>query len=231
MTTALAQTKQVNSGLCPHGLPPAACPICSKMSGAGGSNKSMQKSVKPAQWSYMKCLAVGLAMKAQKARAENIKSNYERQIEFAQKLRNQLETFINRIKHNFELLQNKLPSILNLPLQIISKFILLPMLNLLVQIPKIIEKIAQFQKEISNFIQQTAEKLTAIYGEIKNFINKNIIENLKKKAKKFFLFFISDIEDKNFKNDDELTVFKSRELKKFLKRILKVNKEKDDFKY
>ncbi len=97
------------------------------------------------------------------------------------------------------------------------------------QIPKIIEKFAQFQQRIADFIQQAGEKLAAILGDIKNFIDRKIIENVKKRAKKFFLFFMSNIEDENYRNDDTLAVFKAREMKKFIVKIFtKVKKRNKD---
>ena len=77
---------------------------------------------------------------------------------------------------------------------------------------------------MKNFINQAAEKLSALLGDFKNFI-KSKVEDIKKNWKKLFFFFNSDIEDENYKNDEALAVFKSRELKKYLLKILKTNKK------
>ena len=70
-----------------------------------------------------------------------------------------------------------------------------------------------------------AEKITALKGELKNILFKNFTDRIKQKAKKIFLFFINIIKDENYKNDDTLSVFKSRELRKLLDKILKRNKK------
>ena len=88
-------------------------------------------------------------------------------------------------------------------------------------LPKMIEKLAQFQQNISNFLQQAGEKLVSILGDIKNFINAKLIKNLKKITKKFLLFFFSELEDENYKNEETLSVFKSREVKKYLVSFIK----------
>ena len=81
---------------------------------------------------------------------------------------------------------------------------------------------------LQNLISQAAEKLVNILGEIKNFINSKIKENIKKITKNIFSFFISNTEDENYKNDETLAVFKSRELKKFIVKIFKKEPRKNN---
>ena len=102
------------------------------------------------------------------------------------------------------------------------------MLNLIAQIPKIMEKITTLQKDAREFVQQVAEKLVTVLGEIKNFMDRKVADKIKKKVKSIFSFFISEFWGENFKGDDALEVFKSRELKKYLLKILKSNKKRDD---
>ena len=64
--------QSTRAGLCPHGLPPSACPICNGGGGGGGRVRETVAS-KPTistEWSFMKCYAVGLALKVQDARVE-----------------------------------------------------------------------------------------------------------------------------------------------------------------
>ncbi len=69
MSSPIAAQSNNRAGLCPHGLPPAACPICSGGGGMGGAKMKNSPPVsKPAhsgEWSFMKCYAAGLAMRAQ----------------------------------------------------------------------------------------------------------------------------------------------------------------------
>ena len=112
-------------------------------------------------------------------------------------------------------------------LNVLTNFVINPVLNLLAQIPKIIEKFAQFQQRVAEFIQQAGEKLSVFLADIKGFFDRNI-DNIKKKAKKFFLFFMSNIEDENYKNDENLAIFKSREIKKFIVKIFSKNKKREN---
>lgn len=231
MSSPVSSTSSNRAGLCPHGLPPAACPICSGGAKAGGAGaretKAMTKPVKSGEWSYMKCVAVGLQMKAQQARTETAKQAFERQIEFAKQLGKSIDNLAEKIKNNLQNIQNSLPNALRAPMQAVVNFIINPVLNLISQIPQLIEKFAHLQKDIREFIQQAAEKLVTILGEVKNFIEKKITEKLKKKIKSFFSFLISEFDDENYTNDDTLAVFKSRELKKYLYKILKIEKKRD----
>ena len=232
MSTPITNTTQSTNraGLCPHGLPPAACPICS--GGAmGGANKlkdtAVSKPTNSNQWSWMKCYAAGLALRAQENRVENAKSAFDKQIEFAKQLKISIQNLSDRIKTVIESIQKNLPTSFSNIIQSISNIIIFPLLNLIAKLPQLIEKFAQFQQNIANFLLQASEKLTALLGDLKNFINKKITDKLKEKAKKFFLFFMSNIEDENYQNDDTLAVFKSRELKKFIAKIIKTSKKRN----
>ncbi len=217
------------AGMCPHGLPPAACPICSGGSMGGGGRMKNSVSTKPAgEWSFMKCYAAGMAIKAREARAENAKNVFEKQIEFAKQLGQNIRNLAEKIQNAIQNIQNIAPKFIQNTLQVINNVFITPILNIINQIPKLIEKFVQFQQRAGEFLQQAGEKLAAILGDIKNFIDRKIIENLKKKAKKFMLFFMSNIEDENYKNDETLAVFKSRELKKYIVKIFSKDKKRKD---
>lgn len=228
MSSPIQSQATSRAGLCPHGLPPSACPICNSSSMAGGGrikDTSIQRTTKTSEWSWMKCYAVGMAMKANEARIENAKNAFEKQIEFAQQLKDNIQQITDKIKNLIENIQKSMPTTVGKFLGIISNTIIFPILKLINIIPKIIEKFAHFQKSIANFMQQVTEKITALLGDLKNFLERNFIETTKKKIKKFFLFFTSDIEDENYENDDTLAIFKARELKKLLVKIISSKKE------
>ncbi len=219
-------------GMCPHGLPPAACPVCSG-GGAmrGGNIKTEPKPVKQTnsgEWSYMKCYAVGLAMRAQEARAENAKNAFERQIEFGKLLSKNIQRTANRIFEAVRNFQNSMPQVFQKPIELFLNFMLKPALNILQKIPELIEKFALFQKDIISKLVQASDKLTAILGDIRNFINRKITEKIKKKIKRFFLLFTTDMEGENYNNDETIEVFKSREIKKYLIKIISDIKKKEE---
>ncbi len=231
MSVSVTSPNTQRAGLCPHGLPPAACPICSGNGGMGGTgrikNTPPPKSTVSNEWSWMKCYTAGLMMKSQQDRIESAKLDFKREIESYKLLQKMVDALADKIKSNLENIQNSLPKPISIPLQIITNFIVKPILNLISQLPKIMENIANFGQNLRNLIQQAGEKLTAVIGEMKNFV-KSKIEDIKKRAKKIFLFFLSEIEDKDYKNDESLEVFKSRELKKYLLKIIKMVKKQGE---
>ncbi len=230
MSSPISSISSNRAGLCPHGLPPAACPICSGGGMAAGGRKEnvATKPMKSADWSYAKCLAVGLQMQAQEARVENAKQAFDRQIEFAKQLGKTINNISENIKNAIQNFQNTLPNALKIPMEVLTNIVITPLLNLAAQVPKVLEKLAHFQKDVREFIQQAGEKLVAILGEIKNFVDKKVMDKIKKKVKSIFDFFISDFEGENYSNDDALAVFKTRELRKHLNKILKIHKKRDN---
>lgn len=231
MSSPITSQSNTRAGLCPHGLSPSACPICNPNAMSGGGRMKDSVVTKPkinsGQWSYLKCYAEGIAIKARKVRAENAKNAFERQIEFAKALSKSINNLAQKIHDNILAIQKSLPAVFSSPLNAVVNIFINPLLNIISLIPKFIEKFAQFQQNIRNFIYQAAEKFTAILGEIKNFINRNIFENIKKRAKKLFKLFSVSSEEENYKNDDTLAVFKSRELKKYIVKILKHKQERN----
>ena len=225
MTTSITQGKGIKSGLCPHGLPLGACPICSGKMGGGGKIRNTTVIKKSNEWSYMKCYAVWMSMKSQKASVENQKQALKRQNEFAEKLAKEINNLRERILNLAEKIKNIELKIIKIPLQILYSIILKPFSIVLSTINLLIEKIIQAKENIQALIRDLAEKITALKGELKNILFKNFTDRIKQKAKKIFLFFINIIKDENYKNDDTLSVFKSRELRKLLVKILKRNKK------
>ena len=55
-----------NSGKCPHGLPPGACPICSGMGGGGGIRRDKDKPRVAGEMSYNECMAAWIKIQAAK---------------------------------------------------------------------------------------------------------------------------------------------------------------------
>lgn len=219
MSTSITNPTSNRTGLCPHGLVPSACPICSG-GGMGGAAKTrdsvMEKSIRSNEWSWIKCYAAGLALKAKDARIENAKTVFERQIEFAKLLNKTIQEIADKIKNAIQNIENNIPKSIFTFLNFIANNIIFPLLNLAVQIPKLIEKFALFQQLLGNFLLNVSEKLAALFGDLKNFIDKKLTENIKRQAKKIFLFFMSNMEEENYKNDETLSIFKSREIKKYL---------------
>ena len=131
MTSPILTQNTNKSGLCPHGLPPSACPVCSKM--GGGMKKIKDKPQPPVknngEWSYMKCYVEGLRLRALKLQKETREQRIQKQIDFINKFSFKISEFINKIIAKID----NLPPVLNFTLSVIVK----PFLNLvLLLLPK-----------------------------------------------------------------------------------------------
>ena len=108
MSATINAVQVKNSNSCPHGLPAGACPICSGMGGGSKKDKVVEKK-DPQEWSYAKCLSVGMQMKAQKAHAKETREMFERQLQNALKTQEKVSEFINKVQkiyNNFHNINN-----------------------------------------------------------------------------------------------------------------------------
>lgn len=213
-----------NTATCPHGLPMGACPICN---GGSGSKKIKRDS---GEWSYAKCAAVGAAMRAAKARVEARKELLETQFNNALKIQKTIMNFVDKAQNMLQAIHSKLPPELQTVFNKLVNGIINPILNLISNIPKALEQLNAFINDIKTKILAVAEKLNAILGEIQNFIEKNITDRFKKLTKKIIRFFILESKEENYQNDEEIEIFKSRELRKLhiaILRLRRKGKEKD----
>ncbi len=90
LSNAVQQVNKVNAGLCPHGLPPAACPICS--SGAG-SMKQSDRNRKIGEMTYHECAMIGNMLKARALAQKHHEQNIQHRLENAKFLRLQCKNY------------------------------------------------------------------------------------------------------------------------------------------
>ena len=223
MTLGYTQTIQ-NNNKCPHGFPVGSCPICSGM--GGGSKQDKNKPRVAGEMSYNECLAQWHRMQAKKE--AKIQERLDR-IEQAQNqlLLNRIMAGLDKISKNINDFINKIepmPKIIKAPIKIFINVIIKPILNIISKIPEIIKNI---QTSISNFISSVSEKMASVLGEIRNFINFQFENKLKKPIKLFLSLFTEKEENKE--ENEEIEKLKLRELKKVLKGIFrKKQKNKED---
>ncbi len=223
MTLGYTQTIQ-NNNKCPHGFPVGSCPICSGM--GGGSKQDKNKPRVAGEMSYNECLAQWHRMQAKKE--AKIQERLDR-IEQAQNqlLLNRIMAGLDKISKNINDFINKIepmPKIIKAPIKIFINVIIKPILNIISKIPEIIKNI---QTSISNFISSVSEKMASVLGEIRNFINFQFENKLKKPIKLFLSLFTE--EEENKEENEEIEKLKLRELKKVLKGIFrKKQKNKED---
>ena len=91
MTNGVNAASKVSSGLCPHGMSPGACPICSGM--GGGSTRVGERPQKAGEMSYHQCAMIGAMMRAREARLEAHEQNLQARTEALQKFEQQIINF------------------------------------------------------------------------------------------------------------------------------------------
>lgn len=209
---------KAKAGTCPHGLPLGACPICNGMGGGGGGG-SAKKSDKP-EMSWSECYVMWQQMqKAKQAPKGNpneaiqaqMISQYKMQLSigaFAQKIGNLTDKMSNFIKNA------SYASSFGDKLLAFSARLALPVLNS-------IKNIASFADKALNAIKgkfiDISDKLNAMFGELKNAIEKKISDKLKDFKKKIKSLFgildpenVDDIEDEEKKIEDEKRIFETK---------------------
>lgn len=211
MGNAVQQVNKVNAGLCPHGLPPAACPICSA---GAGSMKQSDRNRKIGEMTYHECAMIGNMLKARALAQKHHEQNIQHQIENAKIF----ETTMQKLSANLQqfILKNAETPIMK-PIVFVLQNVVVPVLNLVKHIPKLINTI-KFE---------IIDKLNAIYGEAKAFIDKKISELVSTIKSKFELLLKIFKKDNN--KDDETKIDEDKKLfnlKTILHKILR--KKKDD---
>lgn len=224
--TTPVNNARVNS--CPHGMPAGACPICN-----GGGGASRQKSVNeprnPGELTYAQCAAIGALMKAQRA-AQTANMEQQRLMALVQ-LQNNLNNLINKLQNVLTVIQNSLPAPLNNAFGKIVNNLITPLLNLIKDLPQIMKNINEFINTIKLQIHAVMEKLTAILGEMKNFIKDKTKEAFKKIKKKILSIFSFFMAEEGEIDSEAMEIIESKELskiKKLLKSIKKQSGENDN---
>ena len=205
------------SGTCPHGAAPGACPICSNM--GGGSSRMGERPQKAGEWSYHHCAMIGNLMKAREARIEAHEQNLQRHAELLKAFEQNIMNIANKIAEFGTKIQN---NILLKPVALVVNKIILPAIRAVANIPNIITTIKEKFIDIQ-------DKLNAVFGEAKAFIQKKISEligSIKSKFENLFkIFKRNNTKDDETKIDEDKKIFR---LKTFLQKILRKNKEKED---
>jgi len=188
----LASIPKTKIGSCPHGLPMGACPICNGMGGGGGSSKKADKASGEMSWS--ECFAIGQMMKNQKLaqQQQNLAMQGQGAVNLPTRLENmalKIAVLADRIANFIHKIQvSSLPKIISKPIELALK-IAMPMLNLIKNVPIIIQNTINFIRE--KFVD-ISDKLNAVFGELKNSIEKKISErfkDIKNKMKSLFGLF------------------------------------------
>ena len=212
------------TGLCPHGMSPGACPICSGM-GGGGSLRIGERPQKVGEMSYHQCAMIGAMMKARAQRLEAHEKNLELQtqavLEFQQnleKMGQKMIAFANSIANNF-ILKPVAYTILN---------IVVPITNVIKNVPNLVANILDKFSQIKQKFVDIQDKLNAIFGEAKAFVEKKVSELISVVKSKldglFKVFKKHETKDDDTKIDDDKKIFN---LKTMIHKIWKKKKDED----
>lgn len=217
-------TGNVRAGTCPHGLPPGACPICSGMGGGGGSRTVERK---PGELTWSQCFAIGQMMKArelakEEAQAEALaqaqKSMAVATAQFAAQMRDLMIKF--------------LPAPVTNALSTVRNNVIMPAVRF------IQNTVAAIQTTLNNAFNaikekaaEIADKLTAMFGELKAAVEKKISDKLRELKKKLFnLFGLSETENEEEEKriEEEKRLFDLKNLKETIFNSKEAEEEKDD---
>ena len=183
MTTGVSSVGSVRAGLCPHGLPPGACPICSGMGGSSQKVQTADFSAKPGEMSWNECAAIGAFLKSiQNARLAR-EADYQNQIIAMAQFQNNMTKMAQNLQ---TFIQNMSQSALTRPLAMVAQKILLPVVKFMKDLP------VNFLQATANLAQKLTDitdKLTAIYGELKAAMDKKFSDFAKKVKKKIISIF------------------------------------------
>ncbi len=212
------QASGVRSGLCPHGLPPGACPICSGM--GSGSNKVVTAdfSAKPGEMSWNECAAIGAFLKSlQNARMAR-EADYQHQLVAIAQFQNNMAKMAANLQ---TFIQNMSQSPLTRPIAYVAQNVLLPVVNFMKDLPV---KFLQMTANIGQKLADISDKLAAIYGELKAAMDKKFSDFAKKVKKKIISIF-EIFSSNNESTDDEKILAYQKQLNKIQSFLEGINKE------
>lgn len=215
---------------CPHGLPVGACPICSGMGGGSSVKKSAPKVEN--EMSYSQCYAIWMRMKAEKAQKQAQAESLARQIEFLDKMKATLAKNFDKLMTALDKIQKMLPAEVQVVFSKIVSNIIKPLVSLIQDFPKVVKNIQTFIQNIQRLVYVAAEKLAAVFGEIKNFIKRKLSENFKKFTNKVYkILNLFGLEDEKLDDDEvitaEINAFKANEAKTVKELMLRIFKNSE----
>ena len=225
MTTHMSQVNNNRANTCPHGLPLGACPICNGM-GGGSSSRKMDEPRRPGEMTYQECYAQWKQMQRAQAADKAAQEAMIKNAELAAQLQKQLAGLADKTVNVLNSIQNVLPKPAAKAFAVISNNILKPLLNIVKNFPEIIRNLPNTIETIKNELLKVQEKLSAIFGEAQNFIQKKISDSIKSLKKRFKSLLSILSSDDDFEDEDEfdeqINVFKNIEIDNLKESIRKL---------
>ncbi len=227
MSNPVQNVNKVNSGTCPHGLAPGACPVCSKMGGGGG--RVGERPQKPGEMSYHQCAMIGAMMRAREQRLEAHEQNLEKHLEALKNFENTMAKLAANMQEFAQRISN---NILLKPAAFVIKNIALPVVNFIRNIPLAVANFAEKIVALKEKLVDITDKLNAIFGEAKAFVEKKVSElvsALKSKLEGLFkIFKRNNTDDEDTKIDDDKRIFNLKTILHKLRRKKKDERSTED---
>lgn len=223
MLVPIVNNITVNRGLCPHGLPFSACPICSGKSGGAGTY------VKEMSWD--ECYAIGQRMKAQAQRVNDAKQYNMESLAVILQNNKILQAIAQKTLIITDFMQKNIfqpvSNFFNRAFNFIAKP-LIQVTNIILNSPVVMAMktvAANIQKGFNNI----SDKLAAIFGEPMMAVAEFASEIWKKiKPKKFIFFSAVDTEMEQGEQEEEVELKRWLHIKSFKNRIEKFFKKGSD---
>ena len=215
LAISAVQASGVRSGLCPHGLPPGACPICS---GGMGSSKVVTAdfSAKPGEMSWNECAAIGAFLKSLKNARMAREADFQRHILSMAKFEADMTKAAQQLN---QFIQNMNGNALTKPVAFVAQKLVLPVVEMFKNLPtNVLNNLAKFSEKLADI----SDKLTAIYGELKAAVNKRISDLSKKIKKKLFSIFEIFTTD-NETDENEIMIAFEKQLNKLKNMLEKIS--------
>ena len=182
----------------------------------GGSSTRSNKPRRAGEMTYHECVMAGNAIRARKNAIKEHKATLEHRAENLKNFETTMAKLSAAMKNFTQVMSN---NFITKPIAFVFKNAAIPIVNFIQNIPRIFININNLKFEI-------ADKLNAIFGEAKAFVEKKISEFvsvIKTKFKSIFkVFKKNNTEDEDTKIDDEKRIFN---LKTILHKILRKNKK------
>ena len=211
------------AGTCPHGASPSACPICSGM--GGGGMRVGERPQKAGEMSYHECAMIGAMMRAREAAQ---KEHEQTLLHRAEALKNFEQTLINTAQKMAEFGSKLNNFILTKPIALVINNIAVPLLKAITNLPNIISNIGEKFAQLKEKFIDIQDKLNAIFGEAKAFVEKKVSElvsSIKSKLEGLFkIFKRNNTKDDETKIDEDKKIFR---FKTFIQKIIRKNKNKE----
>ena len=211
------------AGTCPHGASPSACPICSGM--GGGGMRAGERPQKAGEMSYHECAMIGAMMRAREAAQ---KEHEQTLLHRAEALKNFEQSLINTAQKIAEFGSKLNNFILTKPIALVVNNIAVPLLKAIANLPNFISNIGEKFALLKEKFIDIQDKLNAIFGEAKAFVEKKVSElvsSIKSKLEGLFkIFKRNNTKDDETKIDEDKKIFR---LKTFIQKIIRKNKNNE----